>query len=103
MVTLFKNGVDMVRRKVYLKNVEGHIGANHLTSAEEIGDTPGSEDNVFETVLLGDVFESIYASTRYQHDIVESEPLRVLVSSAQTRDEGQRLGHVVCQSSDPAS
>ena len=75
----------MVRRKVYLEKIEGHIGANHLTSAEEIGETPGSEaDNVFETVLLGDVFESVYVSTRYQHDIVESEPLRVLVSSVQT-------------------
>ena len=102
MVTLFKNGVDMVRRKVYLENVEGHIGANHLTSAEEMGETPGSADNVFETVLLGDVFESVYVSTRYQHDIVESEPLRVLVSSVQTWDKRQMQG-CVDPFSDPAS
>ena len=69
----------MVRRKVYLEKIEGHIGANHLTSAEKTENTSGTEGDVFETVLLSDVFETVYATTRQQHDSVESEPLTVLV------------------------
>ena len=69
----------MVRRKVYLEKIEGHIGANHLTSAEKTENTSGTEVDVFETVLLSDVFETVYATTRQQHDSVKSEPLTVLV------------------------
>ena len=69
----------MVRRKVYMEKVEGNIGANHLTSAEKVQNTSGTEINVFETILLSDVFEIVYDTTRHQHDIVESEPLVVLV------------------------
>lgn len=80
MVNLFKNGVDMVRQKVYLEKVEGHIGANHIASAEKIGNMSGTDDvNMFETILLSDVFETVHVTTRHQHDIVESEPLTVLV------------------------
>ena len=79
MVTLFKNGVDMVRQKVYLEKVEGHIGANHITSAQKLGNTSGTEVNMFETILLSDVFETVYVTTRHQHDIDQSEPLTVLV------------------------
>ena len=78
-VTLLKNGVDMVRRKVYLNKIEGHIGANSITSAEKVENTPGSEVNVFETILLSDVFETVYSNTRNQPDIVESDPLKILV------------------------
>ena len=69
----------MVRQKVYLEKVEGHIGANHITSAEKIGNTSGTEVNMFETILLSDVFETVYVTTRHQHDIDQSEPLTVLV------------------------
>ena len=69
----------MVRQKVYLEKVEGHIGANHITSAQKLGNTSGTEVNMFETILLSDVFETVYVTTRHQHDIVQSEPLTVLV------------------------
>ena len=79
MVYLFKNGVDMVRRKVYLEKVEGHIGANHLASAEKIEEKSGAEVDMFTTILLSDVFEAVHVTTRHQLDIIESEPLTVLV------------------------
>ena len=71
----------MVRRKVYLEKVDGHIGANHITSAEKIGNTTGIEADGFETVLLSDVFEAVLVSARNQYGYVRSEPLPVLVGT----------------------
>ena len=69
----------MVRRKVYLEKMEGHIGANHLISAEDVGKSSGIVGSEFETVLLSDIFEIIHESTRNFVNIVKKEPLTVLV------------------------
>ena len=76
-VTLFQNGVDRVRRKVFMKTVKGNVGANFLGSPTEgAGNTTNYENDVFETILLSDVFEAVYLTSRYEHD---SEPLAILV------------------------
>ena len=76
-VTLFQNGVDMVRRKVFMKTVKGNVGANFLSSpTEHVGNATMKEADEFETILLSDVFEAVYVMSRYQHD---SKPLLVLV------------------------
>lgn len=62
-----------------MEKVDGHVGANHLSAPAEKTHTPGAEVNVFDTILLIDVFEAVYATTRHQLDIVASEPLIVLV------------------------
>ena len=72
----------MVRRRVYLEKMEGHIGANHLISAEGKGNSTGTVGSEFETVLLSDVFETIHESyPRSQNDVVKNKkkPLTVLV------------------------
>ena len=69
----------MVRRKVYLEKMEGHIGANHLISAEDVGNSSGTVGSEFETVLLSDVFEAVHESTRSQDDSAKKKPLTVLV------------------------
>ena len=78
-VTLFRNGVDMVRRKVFMKSVKGNVGANYLSSpAEYVGNATMKEADEFQTILLSDVFEAVYVTSRFQH---ESEPLVVLVTN----------------------
>ena len=83
MVTLFKNGVDGLRREVHLELIKGNVGANFLSSpTDEIVPTKGSEVNVFETILLSDVFEAMYVTTRKEQDTVPTDdtgPLTVLV------------------------
>ena len=69
----------MVRRKVYLEKMEGHIGANHLISAEDVGNSSGTVGSEFETVLLSDVLEAVHDVTRSQGDIAKKKPLKVLV------------------------
>ena len=70
----------MVRRKVYLEKMEGHIGANHLISAEDVGKSTGTVGSEFETVLLSDILEAVHDSTRSQGDNVKKKkPLTVLV------------------------
>ena len=60
-----------------MKTVKGNVGANFLSSpTEEAGNTTEYENDVFETILLSDVFEAVYVMSRYQHD---SKPLLVLV------------------------
>ena len=76
-VTLFQNGVDRVRRKVSIETVKGNVGGNFLSSpTEEAGNTTEYENDVFETILLSDVLEAVYITSRYEHD---SEPLAILV------------------------
>ena len=83
MVTLFQNGIDMLRRKVHLKMVEGNVGGNYISEpTDEVVHSIGSGTNVFETILLSDVFEAMYVTTRHQHDTMptdDSGPLPVLV------------------------
>ena len=69
----------MVRRKVYLEKMEGHIGANHLISAEDAGKSTGTVGSEFETVLLSDILETVHESTRSQDDRAKKKPLTVLV------------------------
>ena len=83
MVTLLQNGIDMVRRKAHLNLIKGNVGANYLSApTDEVVHTIGSRANVFETILLSDVLEAMYITTRHQHDTMPTDvsgPLTVLV------------------------
>ena len=74
-----------------MKSVKGNVVANYLGSpAEYVGNTTMKEADEFQTILLSDVFEAVYVTSRFQH---ESEPLVVLVTNDTSFSVEQQLGH----------
>ena len=60
-----------------MKLVNGNVGRNYLSSpTDEVDHDNISGVNVFETILLSDVFEAMHYTTRHKHD---TGPLTVLV------------------------